>query len=228
MFGACLAADEMDQRKRNGAPLPSVLLVLQHSQMVVALPQHILERVFPRYNEKKNSPSHCSNTWSSASHNHTKMSQYHDFDPFTNLNDATGSHTPTPPLAYLTVPSTASTAGYRGLEGGLSLFPRVQTPLPRDATSNHETPHDRLLVLQDTMRWVVQSQHKLLEEMKTVRSTQARVEEIFEALRAHIIRLSEDFENWKRGTGSEVSSSHCDACEGDRDTDTVVDDGYLP
>ena len=152
------------------------------------------------------------------------MSQYHDFDLFPNLDDATGSHKPTPPHAYLAVPTTASTAGYRGSEGGLSLFPRAQTPLPQtDVTSSHETLHERLLVVQDTMKWVAQNQHKLLEQMETVRSTQARVEENFKVLGATVIRLLENFENWKRGT-------HCDSCEdmGDRDTYAVVDDRYLP
>ena len=78
------------------------------------------------------------------------------------------------------------------------------------------------------MRWVVENQHRLLEKMETVISTQAKVEETFKVLGAIVIRLSEDLENWKRGAGSEVGSSHCDACEDDRDTDTIVEDRYLP
>jgi hypothetical protein len=156
------------------------------------------------------------------------MSQYHDFGLFPNLDDATGSHEPTPPHAYLTVPTTTSTAGYRGSEGGLSLFPRVQTLLPQiEITSSHET-YKRLIAIQDMMKWVVQNQHKLLERIETVISTQARVEETFKVLGASVIRLSEDFKNWKRGAGSEVGSSHCNACEDDRDTDTIVEDRYLP
>lgn len=156
------------------------------------------------------------------------MSQDRNFEHFPNLNHAPGSHKPTPPPAYL---PAASTAGYIGPEGGLCLFPIAHTSLPQiEVTGHHETLHDQLLVLQDTMRWVVQNQHKVLEKMETIILNQTRAEEGLKALGASLARVSEDFENWKRETGSEVGSSRCDACEGEgeRYTDAVVDHRYLP
>lgn len=97
------------------------------------------------------------------------------------------------------------------------------------AVGNHEILHERLLVLQDTMKWVVQNQHKLLEKMEAMMSNQKRAEESLTVFRTSIVRFSEEFDNWKRQTGREASSSHCSRCEdeGDRYTDAIVD-GYLP
>jgi hypothetical protein len=84
------------------------------------------------------------------------------------------------------------------------------------------------------MQWVVKNQHKVLEKMETILSNQARVEGSLKALGTSLVRLSEDFKNWKREMGREVGrgvgSSHCDSCEdeGERYTDAVVDHGYLP
>src|SRR5688572_23035105 len=97
------------------------------------------------------------------------MSQYSDFETFPSLNYAPGSYKPTLPPAYLTAPPAVATAGYRGLEGGLPPFPIAHASLSQTAAANnHETLHERLFVLQDTIKWVVQNQHKLLEKMETI------------------------------------------------------------
>ena len=80
------------------------------------------------------------------------------------------------------------------------------------------------------MEWVVQDQHKLLEKMEEIVSNQARGEENLKALGASLVRLSKDFDNWKRKTGSDVGTSHCDGCEdeGDGYTLAIVGDRPLP
>ena len=156
------------------------------------------------------------------------MSQYHKIEHFPNLSYTPGSYKPTPPPAYL---PPVSTAGLRGLDGGLSLFPIAHTSLPQtEVTSNHGTLHERLLILQDTMKWVVKNQHEVLRKMEAIMSNQARAEESLKALGASLARLSDNFENWKREAGSEAGSSCCDTCEGkgERYTDAVVDHRYLP
>ena len=175
----------------------------------------------PKLRRERESPISLLKHSSSASHNHPRMSQYHKFEHFTNLNYAPGSHKPTPPPAYL---PAAPTAGHRGPDGGLCLFPIAHTSLPQtEVTSNHKTLHEQLLILQDTMKWVVKNQHEVLEKMEAIMSNQARAEESLKALGTSLARLSEDFENWKR-------ESRCDACEGEgeRYTDAVVDHRYLP
>ena len=156
------------------------------------------------------------------------MSQYPNFEHFPNLNYAPVSYKPTPPPAYL---PAASTAGHRGPDGGFCLFPITHTSLPQtEVTSNHKTLHEQLLILQDTMKWAVKNQHEVLEKMEAIMSNQARAEESLKALGTSLVRLSEDFENWKREAGSEAGSSRCDACEGDgeRYTGAVVDYRDLP
>ena len=159
------------------------------------------------------------------------MSQYSDFDTSKTLNYTPGSHKSTLPPAYLTAPPAAPTACYRGVEGGLPLFLPSHTSLSHSTTaSNQEISHERLLVVQDMMKWVVQDQHKLLEKMEKIMSNQARGEENLKALGTSLVRLSKDFDNWKQRTGSDVGTSYGNGCgdEGDGYTDAIVGDRPLP
>ena len=153
------------------------------------------------------------------------MSQYPDL-ALPSLNYV--SLEPTPPPTYLTAPPAAASMGYRSLEGAMPSF-TAHASLPQTAAvGNHEILHERLLVLQDTMKWVVQNQHKLLEKMEAIMSNQKKVEESLKVFGTSIVRFSEEFDNWKRQTGSDASSSHCSRCEDEGDTPTPsLMDTYL-
>ncbi len=154
------------------------------------------------------------------------MSQYSDFNTFQRLNYAPSSQKPTQLPAYLTALPAAPSTG--GIKAGLPQFPPVHTHT--SAPGNHETLHERLLILQDTMKWVVQNQYKLLETMEKIMSNQARAEENSKVLQTKIVGISEDLENWKPQAGNDVGRSRCASCGDGEDgyTDAVVDNGSLP
>lgn len=130
-------------------------------------------------------------------------------------DNADGFHRPTPPSASLTVLSaasrnSASAASSTSAETAPSSFliPQGLRAQPSRA-DNTETPLERLLVVQDAIKWVIENQHKLLDKMERVMSNQLRVEERLETLRMSVLRLSEALDDWKRKTESEGSMEAC-------------------
>jgi hypothetical protein len=129
------------------------------------------------------------------------MSRYEVLTPSkAHSHNADGSHRTTPLSASLTEPpvasqSSATAASYTSTETVLLSFPIAQGSFPQ--LSRADNPKT-LLVVQDTIKEVIENQHKLLEKMQEVLSNQLRVEERLEALNACVLRVSEAFDDWKR------------------------------
>lgn len=149
------------------------------------------------------------------------------------------SSMPAPPAAFHIAPpavskhlaTPAAAAGYRSFEQALpsSSIPPRPVSQPSADKDSALTLHERLLVVQDAMQWMIRNQHQLLERLDAVLRKQERLERGQEATKASIAKLSEIVNDFKYKMGSEVDMSACDECvdEGDRDTDAIVDNDYL-
>jgi hypothetical protein len=153
---------------------------------------------------------------------------------FRNYN-APGTHWPTQSPAYTSAPTAVSknptvAATY---EGHLLSFPIAQTQAQMPA-ADHETLLRRLLGLEISMQWMIENQHKLLEKMERIMSSQANAEKRTEkrmvSLESSVLKFSETFNDWKDIAGHEVDIDSCNECdcEEDRYTGATVDDRDLP
>jgi histone deacetylase complex regulatory component SIN3 len=165
------------------------------------------------------------------------MSQYSGFEGLRSFDYNPGSHRPTPPAAYLTAPPAMSknlttAASYRSLEEALPSSSIPHAPVSQASAvgkDNAVALHERLLVVQDAIKWTIENQHKLFERMETILSNQSRAEKGLEALKASVVQLSKDFDDWKRKEGSEAGMDAYNECgdEGSQYTDAIVGDRYL-
>jgi hypothetical protein len=169
------------------------------------------------------------------------MSQYPGFEGFRHIVNY-DPNMPTPPAAFLTAPpavskhlATTAAAGYRSFEQALpsSSIPPRPVSQPSADKDSALTLHERLLVVQDAMQWMIRNQHQLLERLDAVLRKQERLERGQEAAKASVAKLSETVHDFKHKVGSEVDMSACDECADEEDqykdryTDAIVDNDYL-
>ncbi|KAJ4288319.1 hypothetical protein N0V88_007357 [Collariella sp. IMI 366227] len=124
---------------------------------------------------------------------------------------------PTRPVGpATTLPSTSPISDSAAATGDTSTemtLPPLSIPqgslLQLLRAENSETRPERLLIVQDAIKGVIENQDRLLDKMERLMSNQLKMEERLEAFRMSVLQLSEAFDDWKRKTEREESTKAC-------------------